>query len=158
MILGVLLAASIDPFIAGALLPHGRGSLVLVAGVSGILIIGIVDDLRGLGPVLKLVLEIAIAAAIAASGYCVESVGGVKLGLMAVPATVAWLVAVTNAFNMIDGLDGLAAGVGAMVTATLFLLSFYLGERGCGSDSGPTRRSLDGLPAVQFLSRADFSG
>ena len=126
MIVGVLLAASIDPFIAGALLPHSRQALVLVAGLSAILVIGILDDLRGLGAPLKLILEIAIAVAIAACGYRVESLGGVSLGWMEIPVTVAWLVAVTNAFNMIDGLDGLAAGVGAMVTATLFLLSLYL--------------------------------
>ena len=77
---------------------------------------------------------------------------------MAVPVTVVWLVAVTNAFNMIDGLDGLAAGVGAMVTATLFLLSFYLGNVGGGSDSRPARRSLAWVPPVQFFSRAYFPG
>ena len=128
MILGVLLAASIDSFIAGALLPGTRQSIVLIVGASAIMVIGMVDDLYGLAPALKLVLEIAIAAAIAGCGYCIESIGGIRLGWLELPVTVAWLVAVTNAFNMIDGLDGLAAGVGAMVTATLFLLSLYLGN------------------------------
>ena len=158
MILGGLLAASIDPFIAGALLPHDRGGLVLIAGASGILIIGTVDDLRGLRPAFKLALEIAIAAAIAACGYCVESVGGVKLGLMAVPVTVVWLVAVTNAFNMIDGLDGLAAGVGAMVTATLFLLSFYLGNVGAALILALLGGALMGFLPYNFYPARIFLG
>ncbi len=158
MILGVLLAAAIDPFIAGALLPRSREGLVLIAGVGGILIIGLVDDRWGLGPVVKLVLEIAIAAAIAACGYRVESVGGVRLGLMAVPVTVVWLVAVTNAFNMIDGLDGLAAGVGAMVTATLFLLSFYLGNVGAALILALLGGTLLGFLPYNFFPARIFLG
>jgi hypothetical protein len=71
MILGALLPASIDPFIAGSLLHVDRESLVLIAGASAILIIGIVDDIYGLSPALKMALEIAIAASIAPCGYSV---------------------------------------------------------------------------------------
>jgi UDP-GlcNAc:undecaprenyl-phosphate/decaprenyl-phosphate GlcNAc-1-phosphate transferase len=70
-----------------------------------LVIIGTIDDRRGLGASLKLALEIAIAAAIAACGYGIESIRGVGLGSLELPVTVVWLVAVTNAFNMIDGLD-----------------------------------------------------
>ena len=158
MIVGALLAASIDPFVAGALLPHSRQALVLVAGVSAILVIGIVDDLRGLGAPLKLVLEIAIAIAIAACGYRIESLGGVSLGWIEVPVTVAWLVAVTNAFNMIDGLDGLAAGVGAMVTATLFLLSLYLGNVGAALILALLGGALLGFLPYNFFPARIFLG
>jgi UDP-GlcNAc:undecaprenyl-phosphate GlcNAc-1-phosphate transferase len=47
----------------------------------------------------------------------------VELGWMSLPVTLLWLVAISNAFNLIDGLDGLAAGVGLFATLSLFLLA-----------------------------------
>jgi UDP-GlcNAc:undecaprenyl-phosphate GlcNAc-1-phosphate transferase len=158
MILGVLLATSVDPFIAGALLRSSRESLALVVGASAIVIIGIIDDRWGLGATPKLAVEIAIATAIAASGFCIESVGGVRLGWLELPVTVVWLVSVTNAFNMIDGLDGLAAGVGAMVTATLFLLSLYLGNVGAALILALLGGALMGFLPYNFYPARIFLG
>jgi len=94
------------------------------------MIVGLIDDCWALGPWLKLALEITAAVAVVIYDYRIGNILGVRLGWLELPVTVAWLVALTNAFNMIDGLDGLAAGVGAMVTTTLFLLSLYLGNVG----------------------------
>jgi len=47
----------------------------------------------------------------------------VELGWLALPVTMVWLVAISNAFNLIDGLDGLAAGVGFFATLALFLMA-----------------------------------
>jgi len=69
MVIGLLLAALVDPFTAAALAPRTREGFVLIAGAIAMVIIGTIDDRRGLGAWLKLALEVAIAAAIAACGY-----------------------------------------------------------------------------------------
>lgn len=94
-----------------------RTELVAVfAPCALVFLIGLLDDLRGLGPSPRLLVE-AIAAAMAIqAGYKIDLVatpwGPLELGILTFPVTLLWFVAVTNAFNLIDGLDGLLATVG----------------------------------------------
>lgn len=82
-----------------------------------VFLIGLLDDIRGLSPSPRLLVE-AIAAAMAIqAGYRIDVVATpwgdpVNLGLLTFPVTLLWFVGVTNAFNLIDGLDGLLATVG----------------------------------------------
>ena len=86
-----------------------------------IFLVGLVDDVRGLGAVPKLLFEFAAAGAIMSSGLLIERVSllgwTLPLGWIAWPVTAAWLVGMTNAFNLIDGVDGLAAGITALAGA-----------------------------------------
>ncbi len=79
--------------------------------------IGLVDDVRGVGAGVKLLIELAAAAILMSSGLLIERVtllgSTLPLGWMTWPVTAAWLVGMTNAFNLIDGVDGLAAGITA---------------------------------------------
>lgn len=99
---------SIDAATSAAMRPF-----LLAAGL--IFTAGLIDDVRGLGPVAKLVIECAAAAVMMASGLMIERVSLLgmtwTLGWMAWPVTVTWLVGMTNAFNLIDGVDGLASGI-----------------------------------------------
>src|SRR6185503_14434393 len=78
-------------------------------------------DVRGLGVVPKLLIEFTAAAVVMSSGLLIERVSLLgftwTLGWIAWPVTVTWLVGVTNAFNLIDGVDGLAAGITALAGA-----------------------------------------
>ena len=89
----------------------------IIAG-SIIFLVGLIDDVRGLSAGLKLVFEFAAAGVILWSGLLIERVTVLgytwPLGWLAFPITAAWLVALTNAFNLIDGVDGLAAGVAVL--------------------------------------------
>jgi len=82
---------------------------------------GLIDDVRGLGAVPKLLIEFIAAGIMMSSGLLIERVSLLgftwTLGWLAWPVTAAWLVGVTNAFNLIDGVDGLAAGVTALAGA-----------------------------------------
>jgi UDP-GlcNAc:undecaprenyl-phosphate GlcNAc-1-phosphate transferase len=93
----------------------------LVIGGLLIFLVGVADDVRGLGPTPKLVIEFAAAAAVMASGLLIERVTilGITwpLGWLSYPVTAAWIVGLTNAFNLIDGLDGLAPGIAALAGA-----------------------------------------
>ena len=86
----------------------------LLAGAL-IFLAGVIDDVRGLGPVPKLLFETAAAVVMMSSGLLIERVTLLgdtwSLGWLAWPVTALWLIGLTNAFNLIDGVDGLAAGV-----------------------------------------------
>ena len=93
---------------------------ILLAG-GLIFAAGLFDDIRGMGAVPKLLVEFTAAAIVMSSGLLIERVSllgfTLALGWVAWPVTAAWLVGVTNAFNLIDGIDGLAAGVTAIAGA-----------------------------------------
>ncbi|MGE0041356.1 MAG: MraY family glycosyltransferase [Vicinamibacterales bacterium] len=96
-------AAALAPLLAGGLLVFG---------------VGLADDIRPLSPWTKLGVEVVAAGVAMTGGLLVErvTVAGVtwQLGLLAWPVTLLWIVGLTNAFNLIDGVDGLAAGVAAI--------------------------------------------
>jgi UDP-GlcNAc:undecaprenyl-phosphate/decaprenyl-phosphate GlcNAc-1-phosphate transferase len=89
---------------------------LLAGGV--IFLIGLVDDVRGLGAGPKLLFEFGAAGLMMSSGLLIENVTLLgqtwPLGWMAWPVTLTWLVGLTNAFNLIDGIDGLAAGIAVL--------------------------------------------
>ena len=92
-----------------------------------IFVAGLVDDLVGLKPWQKLAAQVAAGAIAYWSGIQVHLVNGHSIGWLALPLTVLWLVACANAFNLIDGLDGLAAGIGLFATITV-LIAAWLGR------------------------------
>lgn len=94
---------------------------------------GLVDDVRGLKPLSKLLAQCVAASLVYALGLRVEvlSIGAesqIALGWLSLPLTVLWVVGVTNAFNLIDGLDGLATGVALVALATIMAVAVTLGN------------------------------
>ena len=120
----VVLAAVLGLFLVTTLVPGALDPLAwpvmtpfFIAG-GLIFLAGLIDDVRGLGPAPKLLIEFAAAAVIMSSGLLIERITllgwTLPLGWVAWPVTAAWLVGMTNAFNLIDGIDGLAPGVTAI--------------------------------------------
>jgi len=83
--------------------------------------VGLIDDFRGLKPWQKLLGQLIAASIAYAEGVRVISLGGHSLAWWSFPATILWLLVCTNAFNLVDGLDGMAAGVGFFATLTIFV-------------------------------------
>jgi UDP-GlcNAc:undecaprenyl-phosphate/decaprenyl-phosphate GlcNAc-1-phosphate transferase len=104
-----------------------RAWLPVLAGGAVVLGVGLWDDLRPLPAWVKLVVQLGAAALTVALGVRIEhvTVFGVTLGLglLAVPLTIAWIVGLTNAFNVMDGLDGLASGLAIIAASTCALVS-----------------------------------
>ncbi len=102
----------------------------VLIGATIVFLGGAFDDVRSLPVWGKLLIQIAAAIAAIALGVRIDHVSlfgsdPVNLGLLALPLTFLWIVGMTNAFNLIDGLDGLAVGLGSIAAgtcATLFLL------------------------------------
>jgi len=90
----------------------------ILAGVTIVFLAGLVDDLRHLSPIAKLVAQIAAAVVVIASGLNVEIVGN---EVLAWGIGLLWLVGITNAFNLLDNMDGLAATL-ALVACGYFAI------------------------------------
>ncbi len=118
-LLSVLIVQAFGPIADNTALWPELGPLL--AGAALIFAVGLVDDVRGLGPVPKLAIEFAGAAILMLSGSLIERVTILgttfALGWLAYPVTMVWLVGLTNAFNLIDGVDGLAPGIAALAGA-----------------------------------------
>ncbi len=121
--------------LAALLLSHFLGVKVdhkmifgILLGSSLLVAVGVVDDIRGMRPMTKLAWQVLAALIIIAFGVEINFVsnplsGSFRIGLLAVPLTLLWLVGMANAMNMIDGLDGLATGVTAISAMTLFFVA-----------------------------------
>jgi UDP-GlcNAc:undecaprenyl-phosphate GlcNAc-1-phosphate transferase len=84
--------------------------------------VGIIDDLWGLKPWQKLAGQVVAAGIACWSGILVVDVVGLhERAWWTIPLTILWLLACSNAFNLVDGMDGLAAGVGMFATVTIFV-------------------------------------
>jgi UDP-GlcNAc:undecaprenyl-phosphate GlcNAc-1-phosphate transferase len=96
---------------------------VLRAAPAGLIIFltGILDDLFGLKPWQKLCGQLLGAAWAFWAGVRIASVAGHDVGWASFLVTVIWLIGCTNAFNLIDGVDGLASGVGLFATVTMLI-------------------------------------
>ncbi len=134
---GVAMAIAIAVAIGGATIVTGDlGSTLglrpnrapaILAGVGLLLVVGIVDDVRGMRALVKLAFQLAAALLAWWLGLSIDQLffpwGVVDLGPLALPITVAWVVGVINAVNLIDGLDGLATGVVLTVLGAFGLLA-----------------------------------
>ncbi len=124
-VIAVLLFASPDRQLRGVLL----GACLIVA-------VGVVDDSHPLGAGIKFILQIVAALIAVWHGVVIQAIanplpfGGPywNFGVMAVPITVVWIVAVTNSVNLIDGLDGLADGVSTIAALTMLIIALLMGS------------------------------
>jgi len=102
------------------------GSLVMLST-------GIFDDLKGLKPSQKFLMQIIAATIVISFGCKVDVIinpfgDPIELGLFSVPVTYIWLLWVTNSINLLDGLDGLAGGISLIVLSAFGYLSFIQQE------------------------------
>ncbi|MBQ2284115.1 MAG: undecaprenyl/decaprenyl-phosphate alpha-N-acetylglucosaminyl 1-phosphate transferase [Clostridia bacterium] len=126
-IISILCFTEIDTELQGILI----GSIIIV-------VLGIFDDIFSLNAFLKFFVQIGAALVVVMHGVQIDHISSfgiganpyIPLGVFAVPVTVLWIVGVTNAINLIDGLDGLAAGISIISTVPLFVISLVTGEIG----------------------------
>ncbi|HKQ62857.1 MAG TPA: MraY family glycosyltransferase [Candidatus Polarisedimenticolaceae bacterium] len=100
-------------------LPFDRRVLGLLLAGSIVVILGLIDDLGGLRPWTKLLGQVVAVLVLVKAGMTIQLV--VLSPLVAVPLSVVWLLATTNAFNLIDIMDGLSSGT-AMIAALALLV------------------------------------
>ena len=87
--------------------------------------LGLLDDVRGLGPTTRLAVEVVAALAVYAAGIQVQLFHVAALDAF---VTVIWVVGVINAFNILDNMDGLSAGIAAISGFSFFLIAATNGQ------------------------------
>lgn len=101
------------------------GGLILV-------VLGILDDVYRLSAWMKLIIQIGAAALAVYFGVVIDHItlfgNVVEFGAFSIPLTMIWIVGLTNAVNLIDGLDGLACGVSIITSISIFAVALIAGE------------------------------
>ncbi len=99
----------------------------ILLGSVIIVILGVLDDILTLRALPKFLVQIVAAIIVVLSGCRIEHFMGFTLpDWLSYPVSVIWIVAITNAINFIDGLDGLAAGVSAISAGTMLIVALLL--------------------------------
>jgi UDP-GlcNAc:undecaprenyl-phosphate GlcNAc-1-phosphate transferase len=129
----IIAAASANAALTGAIpqLPELAEALIVASAI--LFVVGLLDDIRGVPPAAKLTAQTIAALIVYYSGFSIDHVSlfpghTFHLGLAALPMTVLWLVGVSNAFNLVDGLDGLAGGVAIIGLAASGTAALILGN------------------------------
>lgn len=109
----------------------------ILLGAIMIVVLGVMDDIMTLNALPKFLVQIAAAGVAVYHGCTIQflsnpnvfsDISYLDLGWLSIPVTIIWIVAITNAVNFIDGLDGLAVGVSAISTASLLIIALMVGE------------------------------
>lgn len=120
----------------GAILPPAQEYEIWGVTLGGLafFLIGLADDLFGLSPFTRLLVEVIVASLAWKAGVQIEFLSMPIVGMVNLPAwigmpiTVTWLVGMVNATNWIDGLDGLAAGVSGIAAMAMLIVSLFMGQ------------------------------
>ncbi len=103
----------------------------MLLGAAIVVVTGLLDDIFELTPLQKTLgltlaaLEIYFVAGIKISTISIPYLGVFDLGWLGLPMTILWILAITNAVNLIDGLDGLASGVSIISLTTIGIISYF---------------------------------
>ena len=132
--LAIFLGFFLSVLIFVELTPQIKSMLV---GAVIIVVLGVLDDIYALPAMPKLIVQIvaALVAVLGGNQIAVLSNPNIfssnpywELGILSVPVSVLWIVAITNAVNLIDGLDGLACGVSTISSLTMLVIALAVSE------------------------------
>ena len=138
VVVALLLVWASGGFIGGDGEPLNSVSEYSIWGVTvgglAFFLIGLIDDLFGLSPLSRLIMQSLVASFAWWAGVDIRFLTIPFLGLTQLPVpisllvTIFWLVGMANAINWIDGLDGLAAGVSGIAAVVMMVVSLYMGQ------------------------------
>lgn len=159
VLLGVFLLPDVGKSLAGKLTGIFLGCLILMG-------VGIYDDIKGVRPVVKLMGQMAAAIVLLLYGFNIEKftsplseTGSIMVPVAAgVVLTVLWVVGLSNAINLIDGLDGLAAGIVFIASLTMMSVAVYRGDYEIGLISLAIAGAVLGFLKYNFAPASIFMG
>src|SRR5207253_1813419 len=134
MLIALSVLALVNNLLTRAVYSDLRGIAVLLGCGLLVLLLGIYDDLRGANAVVKFTALAAVTALFYALGGRIEGlsipfIGGVTFHpILGFVLTMIWVVGIANAFNLIDGIDGLAAGSALFSSLVLLTVSLVQGK------------------------------
>jgi len=107
--------------------------ITLLCAAAFMFVVGVIDDIKGLRARIKFLAQLAAAITVCAVGVRIKSVAfadwlTLDFGWFSWPLTLLWIVGITNAVNLSDGLDGLAAGISAVACGVIAILAIWSGQ------------------------------
>jgi UDP-GlcNAc:undecaprenyl-phosphate/decaprenyl-phosphate GlcNAc-1-phosphate transferase len=133
--------------------------LNLLPAAAVVFATGLLDDIVGLSPWQKLTAEILAAVVACSGGIQIHGIAYHPISpYLGVPLTVVWLVGCANAFNLIDGLDGVATGLGLLATLTTLGAALLHGAPGLVIAMAPLAGALLGFLRYNFNPASVFLG
>jgi UDP-GlcNAc:undecaprenyl-phosphate GlcNAc-1-phosphate transferase len=127
----------------------------ILVGASLMSFLGLWDDRRALSPLFKFAGQVIVTAALILTGVQVNLFGAPFLNIL---ATVLWVLYITNAFNLLDNMDGLASGVAAIASAFFLLCAMLNGQYLVGSLSAALLGACLGFLFFNFNPARIFMG
>jgi UDP-GlcNAc:undecaprenyl-phosphate GlcNAc-1-phosphate transferase len=134
MYVGILSGVALAPWLVPDVLFNLGQLRGYILGAGIIVALGVLDDLHDVPSLIKLAVHLGIGGFMYSQGFVIEALSGItgpmaieftgSTAWMAAATTVIWYTLVMNAINIIDGLDGLAAGICAIGALTLFCMTF----------------------------------
>jgi UDP-GlcNAc:undecaprenyl-phosphate GlcNAc-1-phosphate transferase len=149
----VSMAGFIPPYF-----PHVALAKELLPAIAVLFLTGLFDDIFGIKPWQKLWGQIAAALLAYAAGIRILAIADHSAQWWSLPLTVLWLVGCTNAFNLIDGLDGLASGIGFLSTLTIVLAALMQHNMALAVATIPLAGALLGFLRYNFNPASIFLG
>lgn len=131
---GAIVAMRLDNLVGRMLVAKTVYIHGLLACTACMILLGVVDDRHGIRPKIKLFVQAIVALFAVYLGFRIEAVtlpwlGSVPLpNVLGVLLSLLWIVGITNAVNLTDGLDGLAAGICLLASAANAVVAIYLGN------------------------------
>ena len=158
LLVGVIFAPT-----GSTLLATSRSLGPVMIGAGGILALGVLDDIHPYRASIKFGGQILIAIAVIAMGVRIELVSfplnSIQLGpIFGFAVTVLWLVGITNAFNLLDGADGVAAGSAFFAATAVFVMSVALGNPAIGLVAAALAGAILGFLPFNFPPARSFLG
>jgi len=152
-------AAIYAAFVVALLLFGGRAEIrqmvAIVLGATGVSLMGVIDDARGVRPALKFLGQFAAAAVAVLSGLQVHLF---PLEALNIALSLLWFVGITNAMNLLDNMDGLSGGLAAAAAAHFLLLAALNGQYLVGTLSAALLGACIGFLRYNFNPASIFMG
>ncbi len=157
---GSFLLLLLSPFDAGSILVQHMPLVWKLLPAAGLIFAtGLLDDLIGLASWQKLLGQVAAALCAYWGGVQVLGIGGhLTDSWWSLPLTLVWLVGCANAFNLIDGMDGLATGLGLFATVTTLIVALAQGNIALALATVPLAGALLGFLRYNFNPASIFLG
>ncbi len=134
---------------------HIDQAIVLLVGASLASLLGLWDDRRPISPAAKLLGQTVAAVVVVLAGVRIRLTGFEVVDFM---LALAWILYVTNAFNLLDNMDGLAAGVGAIASAAFLALAAMNGQYLVGALAAALLGACTGFLFFNFNPARIFMG
>lgn len=146
--------------------PLTKSQIGILIGATIIVIGGLIDDLKDLKPWQKLAFQVSAAGTLVLFGVQIIRITNplpigrlyLDLGYLMIPLTIFWVVGITNALNLIDGVDGLAAGVSFICSVTIFIIAVFNGRREAAMLTAILSGSIFGFLPYNFNPASIFMG